>query len=1041
MKNIFLFISFLISISAAAQKKPLDHSVYDSWESFGEKRISNNGEILVYAINPQEGDGKLYVKNRATDKTIEIPRGYNAAITPDGNFIICKIKPTYKETRDAKIKKKKADEMPKDTLAIIKASDLSIEKIARVKNYKLPKESSEWLAWQTDNPADDKKNEKKDSTSKQPKLKLDELFLHNLSKQTTDSFNNVSEYHFAEKGNSFVYEKSANKKDSTDASVHYFNLNTKEDKAIFRLFADAKNFTFNEEGNRLAFVANKDTSSKAAYKFYDLYYYNVNDNAAQKIADRFNKSIPEYWTISENANLEFSKNADRILFGTAPVLPIKDTSLPEFERVHVDVWSYKDDYLQSVQLKNIDTEIKKSYTAVYDVANAQITQYGNENTRNVITTKEGDGVWFYTVNDSGYRAASQWQGFSYSDVYAVNTLKNVKNIVQKKFRGNVYPSYTGKYLLMYDEVKRKYFCYNAATNKLVQVAKDIKYALYDEDNDVPDDPGNYGVEMWTENDEWVLINDRYDIWAIDPLGIKASENITMGRPAKLKYDIVRTDADVKFLEMKAPVVFRVYNEQKKYVSYHYTEHLDSKEIWPLTATNTSVLANGLIKAKNSFAFLYTKENYEQSPVLYYNNEIVGELQLATTNQQQKNYKWGTAELFKWTAYTGKLTEGILYKPENFNPKKKYPMIVYFYERNNQTLHQYIAPSPTPSRLNISFFVSRGYVVFVPDIWYVKGKPGQSAYDYILSGTRALIKKGFIDSTRIGLQGQSWGGYQTAYLITKTNLYKAAWAGAPVANMFSAYGGIRWGSGMNRQFQYERSQSRIGATIWQRPDLYIENSPLFHLPKVKTPLVIMHNDNDGAVPWYQGIELFTAMRRLNKPVWMLNYNGEEHNLMERKNRKDIQKKEQEFFDWLLMDSLPASWIDKGVSAVMKGRELQVNWNDTLPKTDTLKKVFKQANITDSIIGKWQLKELVGKEISQSEKLKTYTFSKDGSFEYKSEQRTITGKYYFVEYTNEVRVITDDKVELLFKITSIDNNTIKIEDRIMGGAAGIAVRTGV
>lgn len=173
---------------------------------------------------------------------------------------------------------------------------------------------------------------------------------------------------------------------------------------------------------------------------------------------------------------------------------------------------------------------------------------------------------------------------------------------------------------------------------------------------------------------------------------------------------------------------------------------------------------------------------------------------------------------------------------------------------------------------------------------------------------------------MGLQGQSWGGYQIAHLITRTNLYAAAWAGAPVANMTSAYGGIRWGSGLTRQFQYEKTQSRIGATLWERPDLYIENSPLFHLPKVKTPLVIMHNDKDDAVPWYQGIELFTGLRRLGKKVWMLNYNDDLHNLMERRNRKDIQIREQQFFDWLLKGEEPSPWLEKGVPAIMKGRTL-------------------------------------------------------------------------------------------------------------------------
>ncbi|MCX8480978.1 MAG: prolyl oligopeptidase family serine peptidase, partial [Sediminibacterium sp.] len=286
--------------------------------------------------------------------------------------------------------------------------------------------------------------------------------------------------------------------------------------------------------------------------------------------------------------------------------------------------------------------------------------------------------------------------------------------------------------------------------------------------------------------------------------------------------------------------------------------------------------------------------------------------------QQHNYYWGSSELFKWKSYTGKLTEGILYKPENFDSTKKYPMIVYFYERNNNSLYQYIPPAPSPSRLNISFFVSRGYVVFVPDIWYTIPNPGNSAYNYIVSGTRAVIKKGFIDSTKIGLQGQSWGGYQIAYLITKTNLFACAWAGAPVVNMTSAYGGIRWGTGLNRQFQYEKTQSRIGKNLWENTNAYIQNSPLFFLPKVSTPIVIMSNDADDAVPWYQGIEMFTALRRLNKKVWLLNYNNEAHNLVERRNRKDISIREQQFFDFYLKNEKPTKWILEGIPATMKGR---------------------------------------------------------------------------------------------------------------------------
>jgi dipeptidyl aminopeptidase/acylaminoacyl peptidase len=191
----------------------------------------------------------------------------------------------------------------------------------------------------------------------------------------------------------------------------------------------------------------------------------------------------------------------------------------------------------------------------------------------------------------------------------------------------------------------------------------------------------------------------------------------------------------------------------------------------------------------------------------------------------------------------------------------------------------------------------------------------------MPGVLKLISDGFVDSARIGIQGQSWGGYQVAYLVTHTSLFRAAMAGAPVSNMTSAYGGIRWESGVNRAFQYEKQQSRIGATLWEKPMLYVENSALFRADHVTTPLLIMHNDADGAVPWYQGIELFTALRRLGKPVWMLTYNGEEHNLAQRKNRKDLSIRMLQFFDHYLKDAPPPVWMTKGLPAIEKGKTLR------------------------------------------------------------------------------------------------------------------------
>jgi dipeptidyl aminopeptidase/acylaminoacyl peptidase len=144
---------------------------------------------------------------------------------------------------------------------------------------------------------------------------------------------------------------------------------------------------------------------------------------------------------------------------------------------------------------------------------------------------------------------------------------------------------------------------------------------------------------------------------------------------------------------------------------------------------------------------------------------------------------------------------------------------------------------------------------------------ESAMNSIMPGVTKLLDRGYVDRDNMALQGHSWGGYQIAFMVTRTNMFKAGAAGAPVANMTSAYGRIRLEAGLGRQFQYERTQTRLGGSIWEMPVRYLENSPLFWLDKVETPLLIMHNDLDGAVPWQQGIDLYLGLRRLGKPAWL------------------------------------------------------------------------------------------------------------------------------------------------------------------------------
>ncbi len=458
-----------------------------------------------------------------------------------------------------------------------------------------------------------------------------------------------------------------------------------------------------------------------------------------------------------------------------------------------------------------------------------------------------------------------------------------------------------------------------APGKARNLTAGLGVAFANELNDLPDSPRAYGLMGWTEKDRRVLVYDRYDIWALDPEGVAAARNVTrgLGRQNQTSYRYLRLDPEEIFLQSEAPLLLKAFDYRDKSEGFCRLRLADDAAPIPLFHAAQNLGAP--LKAKEADRVAFTRSSFVEFPDLWVSDgQFAGPRRMSDANPQQQEYLWGSVELVRWHSADGKPLEGLLYKPEDFDPAKKYPMIVYFYERNADLLHRYHEPRPSASTVSPVFYASRGYLFFIPDIVYETGYPGKSALNCILPGVQKLIELGFADPARIGIQGQSWGGYQVAWLVTRTNLFRCAGAGAPVSNMTSAYGGIRWESGMVRQFQYEHAQSRIGGSLWEKPWHYIENSPLFRVPDVTTPLLIMHNDGDGAVPWYQGIELFTALRRLGKPAWMLVYNGEEHNLKERKNRKDLSVRLQQFFDHYLKDEPMPAWMKSGLPATLKGK---------------------------------------------------------------------------------------------------------------------------
>jgi dienelactone hydrolase len=724
----------------------------------------------------------------------------------------------------------------------------------------------------------------------------------------------------APKGHKVAFLSKLTDTTNTYGVIVFNTLNQKID-TIFQDSVSIKRITIDEQGKQLAFLASADTVKE---KVYSLYFSPIGQYNISKIVDTLNATIPKGWAPSENGGIFFSNDASKLFFGTSKI-PVKfnSDSILDEEIPKLDVWSWTDKEIQPMQLNRVEQEKKRTYLAVFRIKEKKTIQLADTIIKDIRLVNKNNADFALGINSEPYLRERVWDTQYKADYYLINLKTGEKKLALiANPRAQLSP--TAKYVFWYNDYDSAYYSMNYADQKIIALTKGIPVALYDEENDTPSNPSPYGVMGWAENDEFMLIYDRYDIWKVDPLGKKVPVNITMGigRKNKTRFRYQELDDELEFVPAKQELLLSAHNEIK--IQHGFWRIVLAKPNSLQELLMGDFRLGSLQKAKEGDRLIWTRQTVADYPNINISNLQLGEAKtISDANPDQEKYIWPTSELVDWVSFAGDSLRGILYKPDNFDSNKKYPMISYFYERSSHSLHQYHTPQPSRSTINISFYVSNGYIVFVPDIVYRTGYPGQSAYDAIVSGVQYLTNtRPYIDAMHMGLQGQSWGGYQIAYLVTQTDIFAAAMAGAPVSNMTSAYGGIRWGSGMSRMFQYEQTQSRIGGTLWDKPMQYLENSPVFMAPKVNTPLLIMHNDNDGAVPWYQGIEFFMALYRLDKPTWMLTYNGMDHNIESKywANRIDLSTRMFQFFNHYLKGETLPEWMEKGVPAIEKGKNL-------------------------------------------------------------------------------------------------------------------------
>ncbi len=921
MKFTISTLLLLLVVNTYAQKKVLEHTDKDIWNTIKSPTISNDGKYIMYSLEKGEKDNFIKIKDNKSNLVFGHERSERGQFTYNSEFAIFTIKAWKDSVLEMKRRKVKTPKMPKDTLGVFNLKRKSVSKIANIKSYKLPQKWSGYLAYLLEDVKSIKKQpkKKKDSTNKKKekikKVGKDNgyhLVVRNLNTTKEDTIKFVTNYAFAKEGMTLAYTTTGDDA-YVKAGVYIVDLATNNTKQVFASHDKTKYFklSLSDSGKNLGFVVDADTT-KAYVRPNQLYTWNDSNSMAELVVD--NEKAPQGYRVSSDANVSFSKDDSKLYFGLALPAIVQDTLLLKEEIVNVEVWTYDEPRLYTVQEIQAKNDKKKSFQTVYHLNNKKLVQIATKEFPNSARlADEGNGNFALVSNNEPYQLEAQWTGqFSTNDLAIVNVNDGSLKMAIKRNVNDARFSPKGEFAFGYNQVDSTWYTYNIATSKYTQLTKGKRF--YNELNDSPNYPRSYRSAGWTKDDKSIIIYDRYDIWKFNPSS-GTSIRLTKGRENKIRYRYVKLDNKKRFIDDNEKWLLTTFNEVNKHSGYY--------EFNPKNNTGKQLLTGPYSyssprKAQQGKTLIFTRQSFEEFPNIRISDLSFKKQRLISdANPQQNDYNWGTAELVNWTSLDGKELSGMLIKPENFDPNKKYPMIVNFYEKSSDGIFRHRAPTYGRSTINYSFYTSRGYVIFNPDVYYRIGYPGESAFNCVIPGITSLIEKGFIDKDNIGTQGHSWGGYQIAHLVTKTDIFKAAESGAPVVNMFSAYGGIRWDSGLSRQFQYEHTQSRIGGTPWEYPGRYIENSPIFNIDKINTPLLIMHNDADGHVPWYQGIEFFTTLRRLGKPSWFLNYNGARHWPLKLQNRKDFNIRMAQFFDYYLKGAAKPVWMDRGVPALEKG----------------------------------------------------------------------------------------------------------------------------
>lgn len=903
--TLLLVVMLILNSTVLAQDKALTVDDYDRWSRIVGAEISNNGDWMAYGLRPNGGDDTLHVNSLRSRSEHIIPLAQNISFSDDSKWA------AYTVVVDEETRKKMTDSGDKiysqaELLNLETGEKYSVERSAEME---FSEDGSYWAVHREKPESDKSKHEGRD------------LIVRNLQDGTVTNIGNVSEFAFNKKSTMLAYLVDASEKEGN--GIYLKNLNT---NALTSLDTDTLSYTnlswddenthrtkWNEKGTGLAVLKETAIDSLAHPKTELLVYRNLDTNLNRSLLNPDSQSsFPDNMVISANRDLSWSTNGELIFLGFREQEP--EIKMDKDTVANVDVFHWKDDRIQTVQERQATRDLQYTYVASFNPKNSTFARLTSEDMRDLNFSDHNR--YMIGRDEKPYMDDINW-GVSPADLYRVNLQNGERTLFAENIKRTNGYSPDGRYYL-YQKIAEQdtmLYVYDVEQNTNTNLSEAAPVLFTNTDHIYPHESPTFGIAGWTKDGKSVILNHKYDLWMLALDGSQV-QNITkgLGEQEKIIFRYETLDENEEYIDTSNELLLSAFGEWSKKDGYYELSIGDSPK--PLIYEDASF--GNVEKARDANRIILTRQTFVDFPDYYQTNSEFNDLEkLTDANPQQEEYAWGERVLVDYENSRGIKLQGTLTLPANYEPGKKYPMIVYFYEKMSDRHHQYSMPV-YDDRPHMSTYASNGYLVFMPDIDFEFGRPGTSSLDCITSATQKVIDLGYADPDQLGLQGHSWGGYQSSFILTQTDMFATVVTGAPPTNLTSFYNNIYGSTGTNHHGIMEIGQVRMGRNVtpWSHLEDYQRENPMFHAPDINTPFMILHGTDDGAVDWMQGLEFYNAARRLDKEVVLLSYPGEGHHLGIEANQIDFQVRMKEWFDHYVKDMPAAEWITDGIPYIEK-----------------------------------------------------------------------------------------------------------------------------